>query len=67
MRMDPDARSLVFYLLNGLVICAVLYVLMKTSLNSLLLIPTVGLISFLVMWMSKMISVNSWLSFLKKE
>jgi len=67
MRMDPDTRSLVFYLLNGLVICAVLYVLMKTSMNSLLIIPAVALISFLVMWMSKMISINSWLSFIKKQ
>lgn len=67
MRMDTDARSLVIYLLNGIVICAVLFVLTKISVNSLLLIPTVGLVSFFIMWISKMISMNSWLSFLKKE
>ena len=67
MRISADVRSLIFYSLNGLVICGVLYILMRTRLNALLLIPFVVLITFLVMWVSKMVSLSSWLSFLKKQ
>jgi O-antigen/teichoic acid export membrane protein len=62
-----DGRSLILYLLNGLGICGVLYILLKTPINTLLLLPLVILITFLVMWGSKMISLNNWQNFLKKR
>ncbi|MFI5186124.1 MAG: polysaccharide biosynthesis C-terminal domain-containing protein [Chitinophagales bacterium] len=67
LRMPAGAGSLIFYLLNGLIICGVLYALMKTPVNAFLLIPLAVLISFLIMWLGKLISLNSWLNFLKKQ
>ena len=67
LKTPIDSTSLIFYLLNGLIICAVLYGLVKVPVNTLLLIPLASLITFLVMWLGKMISLNSWLSFLKKR
>ncbi|HEY2720601.1 MAG TPA: polysaccharide biosynthesis C-terminal domain-containing protein [Chitinophagaceae bacterium] len=62
-----DTMSIVFYLLNGLIICGVLYYLLRTFHNTLLFVLLAGLISFLTMWLGRMISLNSWLSFLKKQ
>ena len=67
LKTPIDGTSLIFYLLNGLIICAVLYGLVKVPVNTLLLIPLASLITFLVMWLGKMIPLNSWLSFLKKR
>jgi len=66
LKTPVNGASLIFYLFNALIICAVLY-LLKVFVNTLLLIPLACLISFLIMWLSKMIALNSWLSFLKKR
>ena len=62
-----DDRSLIFYLLNGLLVCGVLYILLKTSIHALFLLSAALVITFLVMWSTKMISLKNWLSFLKKQ
>jgi O-antigen/teichoic acid export membrane protein len=59
-------KSLIFYVLNGLIICTILYALMQTSINNLFLLPVAALIAIIIMWFSKMISLNSWLNLLKK-
>ncbi len=67
LKITADARSLGLYLLNGLLVCTTLYFLSKTSINTLLTLLIGMLVSFLIMWSTKMISLNSWLSFLKKQ
>ena len=67
LKIAPDARSLGLYLLNGLLVCTTLYFLSKTSLDTPLTLLISMLVSFLIMWSTKMISLNSWLSFLKKQ
>jgi len=67
LKIAADARSLGLYLLNGLLVCTTLYLLSKTSLNTPLTLLISMLVSFLIMWSTKMISLNSWLSFLKKQ
>ncbi len=67
LKTDVAAQSLILYLANGLIICGVLYVLMRISVNTWLLLPLVAIITFLVMWLGKMVSLNSWLRFLKKQ
>ncbi len=60
-------KSLIFYALNGLIICGVLYALIQTPVNHLFLLPIAGLVTVSIMWFSKMISLNSWLNFIKKQ
>jgi len=67
LKIASDARSLGIYLLNGLLVCATLYLLSKTSLNTLLSLSISMLVSFIMMWSTKMISLNSWLGVLKKQ
>jgi len=67
LKIAADARSLGLYLLNGLLVCTTLYLLSKTSLKTPLTLLISMLVSFLIMWSTKMISLNSWLSFLKKQ
>jgi O-antigen/teichoic acid export membrane protein len=67
LKTDMAAQSVILYLANGLIICGVLYVLMRISVNTWLLLPLVAIITFLVMWLGKMVSLNSWLRFLKKQ
>jgi O-antigen/teichoic acid export membrane protein len=62
-----EVKSLVFYLLNGLIICGILYALMQTSINNLFLLPIAALVTISIMWISKMISLNNWLTFIKKQ
>jgi O-antigen/teichoic acid export membrane protein len=67
LKITADARSLGLYLLNGSLVCTALYLLSKTSLNTPLTLLIGMLLSFLIMWSAKMISLNSLLSFLKKQ
>ena len=67
LKIAADARSLGLYLLNGLLVCTTLYFLSKTSLDTPLTLLISMLVSFLIMLSTKMISLNSWLSFLKKQ
>jgi O-antigen/teichoic acid export membrane protein len=62
-----DIFSISVYLLNGTIICSVLYFLLKASVNILFLFPLAMLITFLVMWATKMFSINTWLNILKKQ
>jgi O-antigen/teichoic acid export membrane protein len=67
LKIAADARSLALYLLNGLLACTVLYFLGKTSLNTFFVLLITMLVSFLLMWSTKMISLTSLLGFLKKQ
>jgi len=67
LKIPLDSKSLGLYFLNALVLVAVLYFLSKTSLNSWLTLLIAALVSFLFMLSTRMISLNSWLSFLKKQ
>ena len=67
LRISVDVRSLAFYLLDGLIICGALYFLTRSGMPVLILVPLVVLITFLVMWLGKLISLKTWLSFLKKQ
>ena len=67
LNISLGARSLPLYILNGIVLGAVLYFLSGTSLNTWFTLFLGVLVSLLFMWSTKMISLNSWLSFLKKQ
>jgi len=67
LRISAGASSLSLYLLTGLLIGGILYLLSGTSLHTFFTLLIATLVSFLVMWSTKMISLNSWLSFLKKQ
>ncbi|HEV8286917.1 MAG TPA: polysaccharide biosynthesis C-terminal domain-containing protein [Chitinophagaceae bacterium] len=67
LRISADVRSIIIYLLNGLTIIAMLYGLSKVSVTIWLLLVVAICITFVFMWLSKMISLNNWLSFLKKQ
>ena len=67
LKIPPDARSLSLYLLNGLLVCSVLYFLSKTSFNLWLTLFVAMLVSLFIMWSTKLISLNSWSGFLKKQ
>ena len=67
LRMAADVRSLVFYPITGLLICVLLYGLLKATLNLSLLILVAGLTAFLVMSLTRMISLSGLLGFLKKQ
>jgi len=66
LKMAAGARSLGIYLLNGLLVGAVLYFLSKTQVNSWFTLVIATLVSFFMIWSTKLISLNSWLGFLKK-
>jgi len=66
LKISVGARSLALYLLNGIVVGAVLYFLSRTSLNTWLTLFLGALASLLFMWSTKMMSLNSWLGFLNK-
>ena len=66
LKISSGVKSLALYLLTGLLISAALYLLSKTSLNTWFALPVAMLIGFLIMWSTRMISLNNWLSFLKK-
>lgn len=67
LKIAAGTSSLGLYLLNGLLIGTTLYFISKTSLNTWFVLFIGVLVSFLTMWLTKMISLNSWLSFLKKQ
>lgn len=67
LKTSADVRSLGLYLLSGLVVASVLYVLAKTSLNTWVILLIAILVTFFMMWFAKMIPLNSLLSFLKKQ
>jgi len=67
LKMSANAGSLGLYLLNGLLVCTTLYLLSKTSLNTWFALLIAMVVSFLTMWLTKMISLNSLLGFLKKQ
>ena len=60
-------RSLLIYLVTGLLVAVVLDVLFKLSVTTWILVPVAALITFLFMRLSKMISLNNWNGFLKKQ
>ena len=62
-----QSRSLFIYFLNGLLLCGILYLLLKASVRELFLLPIVFLISLMMMWVAKLVSIKSVLSFLKKQ
>ena len=66
-RSSIDIFSVSIYLLNGILICLALYGLLKTSVTVLFLLPAAILITFIMMWSTKMLSINTWLNFLKKQ
>lgn len=67
IKIEIDARSLLVCLSNGLVLYAVIGLLLKWSVSPWVLLLTAFFITFLFMWTTKMISVNKWLNFLKKQ
>jgi len=67
LKISAGVKSLGLYLLNGLLVGAVIFYLSKTSLNTWFTLLIAAFVSFLMMWSTKMISLNSWLSFLKKQ
>lgn len=67
LKTSVDARSICLYVFDGLILCGFMYFLSKTSISALVMIPVVVLITFLVMWLGKLVSLNTWLSFLKKQ
>jgi O-antigen/teichoic acid export membrane protein len=67
LKTPTDFGSIMLYLTNGLFICIVLYTLLKTSVNVLFLLPVAAIITFMVMWLGKMISLNSLINFIKKQ
>jgi O-antigen/teichoic acid export membrane protein len=62
-----DGRSLLLYLLNGLLLWAVIEGLLKASISPWSLLVAGALITFVFMWFTKMISVNNWFNILKKQ
>jgi len=67
LNISMDLRTLMLYLLNGIIIGGVLYECGKAHVPVLLCLLLVVPIVFLFLWLGKMISLNSLLSFLKKE
>jgi O-antigen/teichoic acid export membrane protein len=67
LKISAGAGSLGLYLLNGFLLGGVLFLLSTTSLNTWFTLFVGALVSFLFMWLTKMISLNSWVSFLKKQ
>jgi O-antigen/teichoic acid export membrane protein len=67
LKTSIDTRSLLLYLLNGFVICSVLFFLSRISLNTWLALLIAMLITFVMITTTRMISLNSWLGFLKKQ
>src|SRR5206468_1346377 len=62
-----EYRSLLMYLVTGLLVAVVLNVLFKLSVTTWFLLPVAAIITFLLMWLNKMISLNNWNGFLKKQ
>ena len=62
-----DRRSLLLYLLNGLLLFAVIASLLKVSVSPWSLLVGAALITFVFMWATKMISLNKWFDLLKKQ
>jgi O-antigen/teichoic acid export membrane protein len=67
LKSPVDIFSLSMYLLNGLIICGILYLLLKIAVPVLLLLPVAVCVTFIMMWSTKMLSINTWLNFLKKQ
>ena len=62
-----DRRSLLLYLLNGLLLFGVIASLLKVSVSPWSLLAGAALITFVFMWATKMISLNKWFDILKKQ
>ncbi|HET9824816.1 MAG TPA: polysaccharide biosynthesis C-terminal domain-containing protein [Chitinophagaceae bacterium] len=67
LKIGPNFRSLIVYLVNGLVLFLLLDTLAKSYGNPCLLIAVAIFITFVVMSVTKMIPLNNWLNFLKKQ
>ncbi len=67
LKISIDSRSLILYLFNGLIIGATLYFLSGTTMNTWLMLFIAAAITFMLTTATKLISLNSWLSFLKKQ
>jgi len=67
LKMEIDGRSLLLYLLNGLLLWGVIESLLKTSLSPWSLLVAGALLTFVFMWFTKMISLNNWFNILKKQ
>jgi len=62
-----DRRSLLLYLVNGLLLWGVIAGLLKASVGPWSLLAVGALITFVFMWLTKMISLNNWFNILKKQ
>jgi O-antigen/teichoic acid export membrane protein len=62
-----DRRSLLLYLVNGLLLWGVIAGLLKASVSPWSLLAVGALITFVFMWLTKMISLNNWFNILKKQ
>lgn len=67
LQIAPGRSSLILYLVNGLLLCAALHVLLKLTINAWFLLAIAPLTTFLFMWLSRMIPLNNWSSFVKKQ
>ena len=67
LKIVIEGRYLLLYLLNGLLLWAVIEGLLKAAINPWSLLPVGALITFVFMLVTKMISVNNWFDILKKQ
>lgn len=67
LKISIGGRSLLLYLLNGLVIGVSLYFLSGTVMNKWFILFIAAMVTFLMITATRLITLNSWLSFLKKQ
>jgi O-antigen/teichoic acid export membrane protein len=67
LNIDFEGRSLVLYLLNGLLLWGVIEILLKASLSPWALLVAGAVLTFVFMWLTKMISLNNRFNILKKQ
>jgi hypothetical protein len=58
---------LLHYLAHAVLLLGTLYALSNLSVGAWFLLPMAFVATFLFMWFSKMISLNNWRSFVKKQ
>jgi O-antigen/teichoic acid export membrane protein len=67
LKVAIDVKSLLLYLLNGLLLWAVIEALLKASINPWSVPAAGALITLVFMWFTKMIPVNNRFNILKKQ
>jgi O-antigen/teichoic acid export membrane protein len=60
-------KSAAIYILSFFVLCGLVYLMQHIGANNWGILVLVTLVTFLIMWGTKLLSVNTWLSFLKKQ